>query len=87
MPARKSGAVFRRPVKNRPANFQDLPRAEQEQWLEDKWTARYEGPRDPITKKRKPISKGGFKTARDAQRWLNAQLSAKDGGAHVRPRG
>jgi integrase len=85
MPARKSGAVFRRPVKNRPANFRDLTRAEQEKYLEEKWTARYDGPRDPFTGKRKPVSKGGFPTARAAQQWLNEQLVAKSGGTHVAP--
>jgi integrase len=41
--------------------------------------------RDPTTRKRRQISKGGFKTRRDANRWLTHTLGQLDQGSYVTP--
>ena len=47
------------------------------------WRYRLESPRDPATARRRYVTKGGFRTEREAQRALNRILVKVDDGAHV----
>jgi integrase len=49
------------------------------------WTVYYDRPRDAQTGRRRKTSKGGFSTRKDAQRWLNKQLTDMDSGRFVEP--
>jgi integrase len=49
------------------------------------WTVVVDVGRDPTTRKRRQISKGGFKTRRDANRWLTHTLGQLDQGSYVTP--
>jgi integrase len=49
------------------------------------WTVTVDVGRDPTTRKRRQISKGGFKTRRDANRWLTHTLGQLDQGSYVTP--
>ena len=51
----------------------------------DTWTAYYDRPRDPATGRRRKTSKGGFRTRKDAERWLNELLGKIDKGSFVEP--
>jgi integrase len=49
------------------------------------WTVTVDVGRDPTTRKRRQISKGGFKTRREANRWLTHTLGQLDQGSYVTP--
>jgi integrase len=49
------------------------------------WTAVLDAGRDPTTRKRRQISRGGFKTKKEAQRWLTSALGQVDQGSYVAP--
>jgi hypothetical protein len=49
------------------------------------WSVRFDTGRDPVTNKRKQLSKGGFSTRKDAQHWLTDQLGRLDRGDYVKP--
>jgi hypothetical protein len=49
------------------------------------WTVVLDAGRDPTTRRRRQISKGGFKTRRDANRWLTHTLGQLDQGSYVTP--
>lgn len=49
----------------------------------DSWTVYYDRPRDPITGKRRKTSKGGFRTRKDAERWLNETIQKLDKCSYV----
>ena len=49
------------------------------------WTVTLDAGRDPTTRKRRQVSKGGFKTRRDANRWLTHTLGQLDQGSYVAP--
>jgi integrase len=49
------------------------------------WTVVVDIGRDPTTRKRRQTSRGGFKTRRDAARWLTQTLGQVDQGGYVTP--
>jgi integrase len=49
------------------------------------WSVTLDAGRDPTTRKRRQISKGGFKTKKDANRWLTEALGQTDRGSFVAP--
>lgn len=49
----------------------------------ESWTVYYDRPRDPVTGQRRKTSKGGFRTRKDAERWLNETLQKLDKGGYV----
>lgn len=49
------------------------------------WTYRIDGPADPGSGRRRQISKGGFRTKREAETALTAARFEVDTGQHVRP--
>jgi hypothetical protein len=49
------------------------------------WTVVVDVGRDPTTRRRRQTSKGGFKTRRDASRWLTQALGQLDQGSYVAP--
>src|SRR5688500_868228 len=49
----------------------------------DSWTVYYDRPRDPVTGKRRKTSKGGFRTRKDAERWVNETIRKIDNGSYV----
>jgi integrase len=49
------------------------------------WTVVVDVGRDPTTRRRRQLSKGGFKTRRDANRWLTHTLGQLDQGSYVTP--
>jgi hypothetical protein len=49
------------------------------------WTVKYDRPRDPLTGKRRPTTKGGFRTKGDAEWWARRTLGAMDEGSFVEP--
>jgi integrase len=49
------------------------------------WTVVVDVGRDPTTRRRRQLSKGGFRTRRDANRWLTHTQSQLDQGSYVTP--
>jgi integrase len=49
------------------------------------WTVVVDIGRDPTTRKRRQTSRGGFKTRKDAARWLTQTLGQVDQGGYVTP--
>jgi integrase len=49
------------------------------------WTVVVDVGRDPTTRKRRQTSRGGFKTRREANRWLTQALGQLDQGSYVTP--
>jgi integrase len=49
------------------------------------WTVVVDVGRDPTTRKRRQTSRGGFKTRKDAARWLTQTLGQVDQGGYVTP--
>lgn len=49
------------------------------------WTVVVDVGRDPVTRKRRQTSRGGFKTRKDAARWLTQTLGQVDQGGYVTP--
>jgi integrase len=49
------------------------------------WTVVVDVGRDPTTRKRRQKSQGGFKTKKEAQRWLTSTLGQLDQGSYVTP--
>jgi integrase len=49
------------------------------------WTVVVDVGRDPTTRRRRQTSRGGFKTRREANRWLTQTLGQLDGGVYVAP--
>jgi integrase len=49
------------------------------------WSVRFDTGRDSVTNKRKQVTKGGFRTRREAETWLRDQLGRLDRGEYVKP--
>jgi hypothetical protein len=49
------------------------------------WTVVVDVGRDPTTRKRRQTSRGGFKTRREASRWLTQAVGRLDQGSYVAP--
>ena len=47
------------------------------------WTVYYERPRDPVSGKRRKTSKGGFRTKKEAERWLASVVTTLEQGTYV----
>jgi integrase len=49
------------------------------------WTVTLDAGRDPTTRRRRQVSRGGFKTRKEAARWLTTALGQVDQGGYVAP--
>jgi integrase len=49
----------------------------------DSWAVFYDRPRDPVTGARRKTSKGGFRTRKNAERWLNDTIQKLQKGSYV----
>jgi hypothetical protein len=49
------------------------------------WTVTVDVGRDPTSRRRRQVSRGGFKTKTEAGRWLTTTLGQVDQGAFVTP--
>jgi hypothetical protein len=49
------------------------------------WTVTVDVGRDPTTRRRRQVSRGGFKTKKEAAQWLTSTLGQVDQGGFVAP--